>query len=397
LRIAVIGGGIVGLSIGLACLDKRIGQVKIFEKESAPGTHASSRNSGVLHSGIYYDSDSLKARFSVQGNEDLRRLCYDSGIPILETGKLIVSQNAESENYLGRLIERSIANGVEAERRPKKELSEFEKNAITHESFVFVKRTAVSDPIKVFAELRKRFEVGGGAWATSSHVSAVGDYEGQKPVVNGEKFDMVVNAAGAHSVSLAKSMGVGTDFYTTPFLGLYWGVDSSSLPVQIPIYPTPHPVNPFLGVHLTPTLKGLTKIGPTAIPVLGKEQYSLTRGFKWSDLLESGAALTRVGLGSRHSLTKMVSNELPKFVRAFMVSEAAKLHSSVASVKGWRPLPGGIRAQLVHRNGALVQDFIVERQGNVVHVLNAVSPGWTSALPFGRWVVENYVQSQRGE
>lgn len=392
MRVAIVGGGIVGLSIGLACLEKKLGTVTIFEKETEPGLHASRRNSGVLHSGIYYDSDSLKARFSIEGNEELRRLCHNAGIPILESGKLILSQNYESEKFLTKLMERSVANGVNAERKPKRELSSIEPNAITYESFIHVKSTAVSDPVGVFEVLQRRFEELGGKWSLNNHVEKVENYESNSPCINGQRYSILINAAGGNSVSLAKSMGAGLNFYTTPFLGLYWGVNAIDLPLRMPIYPTPHPINPFLGVHLTPTIKGLTKIGPTAIPVLGIEQYSLFQGFNWHNLIESVSALSRIGMGSKHSLLKMIGSEVPKFARSFMVSEASKLHSTVGRVKGWKALPGGIRAQLVTREGQLVQDFIVERKENVVHVLNAVSPGWTSAIPFGRWVVEKYIE-----
>ena len=392
MRIAVVGGGIVGLSIGLACLEKKLGTVRIFEKEAEPGLHASRRNSGVLHSGIYYDSESLKARFSIEGNDELRRLCHNAGIPIMESGKLILSQNNESEKLLAKLMERSVANGVQAERRPKSDLNSIEPNAITYESFIHVKNTAVSDPVGVFEHLKKRFEVLGGEWSLNYNVQKIENYDSKNPCINGKKYDIVINSAGGHSVALAKSLGAGLNFFTTPFLGLYWGVDAANLPLRIPLYPTPHPIHPFLGIHLTPTIKGLTKIGPTAIPVLGKEQYSFFQGFSWQDLAESLVALSRIGMGSKHSLFQMIGSEFPKFARSFMVSEAAKLHSSVARVKGWKALPGGVRAQLVTREGHLVQDFVVERKDNVVHVLNAVSPGWTSAIPFGRWVVENYVE-----
>jgi L-2-hydroxyglutarate oxidase LhgO len=150
-------------------------------------------------------------------------------------------------------------------------------------------------------------------------------------------------------------------------------------------------MNPFLGVHLTPTPYGHTKIGPSAIPVLGKEQYRWNEGFSLLDLAESSRAYTRIALGRSHSLKQMIKNELPKFFLATMLKEANKLFSGVASVQEWKAIPGGIRAQLVDKNGTLVQDFVLEKTSTSVHVLNAVSPGWTSAIPFGRWIVEEHI------
>jgi L-2-hydroxyglutarate oxidase LhgO len=150
-------------------------------------------------------------------------------------------------------------------------------------------------------------------------------------------------------------------------------------------------------VHLTPTVSGLTKIGPTAIPVLGREQYTLFSAFKPSDSLESVRALSRIALGKKHSLVSMIASELPKFIRSNMVREAVQLFDGVGKVRGWQAVPGGIRAQLVNAEGELVQDFMVEKSDGIVHVLNAVSPGWTSALPFGRWIVDNFVIESTGQ
>jgi L-2-hydroxyglutarate oxidase LhgO len=397
LRLAIIGGGIVGLSIGIAALNRGIDSVTIFEKEVLPGLHASSRNSGVLHSGIYYSADSLKARFSLQGNAELRRRCVDANIPILESGKLIVSRDEESEDYLSTLMNRAEVNGVEARRMPQSEIRLFEPRAKTFESFIYVSRTAVASPRAVFKTLVHEYETLGGQWVVDSKIKDLRAFQNREVKDGKAGFDLVVNAAGALALDLAKTVGVGRDLLVTPFLGLYWGVPQEELPLRIPIYPTPHPINPFLGVHLTPTVSGLTKIGPTAIPVLGREQYTLFSAFKPSDSLESVRALSRIALGKKHSLVSMIASELPKFIRSNMVREAVQLFDGVGKVRGWQAVPGGIRAQLVNAEGELVQDFMVEKSDGIVHVLNAVSPGWTSALPFGRWIVDNFVIESTGQ
>lgn len=396
MRLAIIGGGIVGLSIGIAALHRGIDSVTIFDKEVQPGLHASSRNSGVLHSGIYYSADSLKAKFSIEGNAELRRRCIDANIPILESGKLIVSRDNESEDYLSTLMKRAEINGVEARRMPKGELHRFEKRAKTFESFIHVSRTAVANPKDVFKVLVEEFDTLGGQWVFDSGVTNLREFQDQRGLYSGSRFDLTVNAAGAFSLDLAKTVGVGKDLLVTPFLGLYWGVPQAELPLNIPIYPTPHPINPFLGVHLTPTVSGLTKIGPTAIPVLGREQYTLFSAWDLGDLFESLRAFSRIALGGNHSLVSMIRSELPKFVKSNMVQEASQLLEGVDRVRGWHAVPGGIRAQLVNGEGELMQDFIVEKSDGIVHVLNAVSPGWTSALPFGRWIVDNFVTESAG-
>jgi len=396
MRIAIVGGGIVGIAIGLAALQRGFSDVTIFDKESKAGVHASSRNSGVIHSGIYYDSDSLKARFSIEGNEELRKLCHEDGIPIIDSGKLILSRDNKSEALLTQLMNRAEANGVAATRYSCEELKNFEKRAKTFESFIHVHRTAVSSPEGVVNALRSRFDNLGGQWQLNTKIEDTEALKSAKESRYGG-YDLVINASGAESLRLAKKVGLGSDLLTIPFLGLYWSVSSETVPLSIPLYPTPHPINPFLGVHLTPTVLGNTKIGPTAIPVLGREQYSLLKGVRLDESVEALAALARIGFGKRHSLTALISSELPKFARSFMIQEAADLFQGLDTIKGWRAHPGGIRAQLVNKEGHLMQDFIVEKQDRTIHVLNAVSPGWTSALPFGRWILDNYVLGEKAE
>jgi L-2-hydroxyglutarate oxidase LhgO len=391
MRFAVVGGAIVGLSIAIAVLERKLGSVTIFDKEPHLGSHASTRNSGVIHSGIYYSSDSLKAKFSVLGNEEIKKLCRDKGLQLQETGKLIVSQSETSERQLDTLVERGLANGVPLRRLEKRELPSFAPGALTQDSFIHVQSTAVANPKQVFSALLEKFIALGGAVQHSEKVVLKDPAETRKVHINGQEFDYLVNAAGAGAVEVAKPFGIGLEYLVTPFLGVYWGVETQKLPLAMPLYPTPHPINPFLGVHLTPTPYGYTKIGPSAIPVFGKEQYTWSRGFSARDAVESSRAYARIALGKTHSLTQMIKSEAPKFFLRTMIDEAQTLLPKVADVRNWKPLPGGIRAQLVDKKGKLIEDFVVEKGHNSIHILNAVSPGWTSAIPFGRWVVDEQI------
>ena len=391
MRFAVVGGGIIGLSIAIAVLERKLGSVTIFDKEPQLGSHASTRNSGVIHSGIYYSSDSLKAKFSVLGNEEIKKLCRDKGLQLQETGKLILSQDETSERQLDTLVQRGLANGVPLKRLEKKELSSFAPGALTHYSFIHVQSTAVANPKEVFSALLEKYILLGGTVHHSKEVVVRDPSETGKLRVNDQEFDYLVNAAGAGAVEVAKPFGIGMEYLVTPFLGVYWGVETQKLPLVMPLYPTPHPINPFLGVHLTPTPYGFTKIGPSAIPVFGKEQYTWNRGFSARDVVESSRAYARIALGKAHSLTQMIKSEAPKFFLRRMIDEAQTLLPKVADVRNWKPLPGGVRAQLVDKNGKLIEDFVVKKGHNSIHILNAVSPGWTSAIPFGRWVVDEHI------
>lgn len=394
MRVAIIGGGILGISLGLAALRSiPNSRVTLIEKESSTGKHASSRNSGVLHSGVYYSADSLKAKFSVSGNEALRALVANHGLPILKTGKLILNNRTESTAALEALAARGIANGVKLQLLEEKVLREFDQRAITQGAFIHVESTAVSSPTAVLEALLKEYELLGGALITSRRIDHLVERSSGEIAIPGIEADLVINAAGAGALRLAQSIGVGQEYLSTPFLGLYWSTSQPQINLQYPIYPIPHPIDPFLGVHLTPTIDSRVKIGPTAIPVLGKEQYGPFMGWNMSDAVESLRAFGRLAAGQHHSLTRMILSELPKFMRSKVVRDAAQLHRGALDVRDWRPHPGGIRAQLIDSDGLLVQDFIVREKSNSLHVLNSVSPGWTSAIPFAQWIFDTYIQT----
>jgi L-2-hydroxyglutarate oxidase LhgO len=155
------------------------------------------------------------------------------------------------------------------------------------------------------------------------------------------------------------------------------------------IYPVPHPINPFLGVHFTLTLNNKVKIGPTAIPIFGKEQYSITSKLNAKELIQTFQGIYALIRGDKHSFTELIKTEWPKFYKKRLVKESSRIVPAAINVKSWENSKSGIRSQLVDlKNGELVQDFVVKRYLNSIHVLNAVSPGWTSALPFGRYIAE---------
>jgi L-2-hydroxyglutarate oxidase len=199
----------------------------------------------------------------------------------------------------------------------------------------------------------------------------------------------VINAAGAQSDRLAKELGLAKRYAMVPFMGVYRAVSSDYLPLKRLVYPVPHPINPFLGVHFTLTLDGKVKIGPTAIPILGREQYSLFEGWSLSDIGQAITATKALIKGHSHKFGEILKSELPKLQERSLVRESALLVPGAMSIRKWQKKPPGIRSQLVDiKTGKLEQDFIVENFENSTHILNAVSPGWTSALTFGRWVAE---------
>jgi L-2-hydroxyglutarate oxidase LhgO len=390
-RVVIVGAGVVGLSIGISLLDSNSNlKVLVLEKESELGVHASGRNSGVLHAGFYYSPDSLKAKFCRDGNFELKNLCKEYEIPVLPTGKVVVARNQDENERLEILFCRGIANGVELELLGAERLKEIEPLAITHERFLWSPNTAVSDPRAVIKALKEEFTRRGGTIELKKQVNLT-EHAGEFSVP-GNESELVINAAGAQADRLARKVGLATQYAMVPFMGVYRSISSEKLPLKRLVYPVPHQLNPFLGVHFTLTLDGKVKIGPTAIPVLGREQYSTLRGFSLSDSFQALKASLGLIRGKAHNFSEIVKSELPKLRQENLIKESATLVPGALQVNGWAKRPPGIRSQLVNmKSGMLEQDFIVEVAGNSVHVLNAVSPGWTSSIPFGRWVAKEKV------
>jgi L-2-hydroxyglutarate oxidase LhgO len=389
--VLIVGAGVVGFSIGSALLEAKPGlTVTVIDKEPLLGVHASGRNSGVLHAGFYYSPDSLKAKFCREGNDELKSLCQRHRIPVESTGKVVVARDEEENSRLDGLFQRGTTNGVDLELLEESELFRLEPLARTHERFLWSPNTAISDPKQVIAAMRNDFQSRGGVVILAKKIKFERTIDGL--TVNGHPATVYVNAAGAQSDRLARRVGLARDYAMVPFMGVYRSISRERLPIRRLVYPVPHPVNPFLGVHFTLTLDNKVKIGPTAIPILGREQYSLTKGWSVSDSIQALKASVALVKGEAHNFSQLVKSELPKLLQSNLIRESSSLVPEATSVKGWKKRPPGIRSQLVNlKTGRLEQDFIVDTFANSVHVLNAVSPGWTSSIPFGRWVAQEKV------
>jgi L-2-hydroxyglutarate oxidase len=386
--ILIIGGGIVGLATGIAFLksDSSL-KIVIAEKESRLALHASGRNSGVLHAGFYYSPNSLKAKFCRDGNMELRNLAKKYDIPVREVGKVVVARDEDENIRLESLFERGSQNGVDIELLNAQALTTFEPLAITHDRFLWSPTTAVSDPIAIIEAMRKEFELLGGAIHYDTQITLK---EINNEIVDAShKYDakQIINAAGAQADRISRTVGVGTEYAMLPFMGVYRATEEKNLPLRRLVYPVPHPINPFLGVHFTLTLDHKVKIGPTAIPIGGREQYSFLSGWSGSDIAQSLKGMSSLIRGDAHDFGAIIKTEWPKIIQRLLVKESLGLVPTASRVTDWHKKPPGIRAQLVHLpTGKLEQDFVVVRKLNSTHILNAVSPGWTSALPFGRYI-----------
>lgn len=391
--VLIVGAGVIGLSTGIALLQSQPNlRVVITEKEKDIALHASGRNSGVIHAGFYYSSDSLKAKFCREGNLELRKLAKKYGISVKNVGKVVVTQNDDEDARLKTLHEQGVKNGVDLEIHPAEKLKDFEPLAVTHKEFMWSPNTGISDPMAIAVAMRDEFYLLGGKIEFNFKIKLQKSQGEVFDSSNEFEFKHLVNAAGAQADRISRSVEVGSDYAMVPFMGVYRATSSQNLPLQRLVYPVPHPINPFLGVHFTLTLDGRVKIGPTAIPIGGREQYSFAQGWSGSDITQALLGVKSLISGDSHDFGAILKSEWPKLIQKMLVKESTKLIPAASGVKDWHRKPPGIRAQLVHLpTGKLEQDFIVTAQNNATHVLNAVSPGWTSSIPFGNYIATGFV------
>jgi L-2-hydroxyglutarate oxidase LhgO len=389
----IIGAGIIGISLGIELLtQKPTKKILIIDKETRPGVHASGRNSGVLHAGFYYSPDSLKAKFCKQGNLELKKFCNTNNLEVKETGKVVVCQDKNDVTRLMNLFERGIANGVEIELLESNELSRIEPAAQTVDKFIWSPTTAVGNPKEIIKKLAEKFTDMGGLFRFNSRVKLIN--KNNEVLIEGDGYILsatsIINSAGAYASELAKQVGVGHEYVCLPFLGAYRKSEFVAGNPKRLVYPVPNPINPFLGVHTTNTLSDEIKIGPTAFPVIGKEQYKFLDGFNAKELRDFYLATKTLLKSDSVNILGLAKSEGIKLFKRPLIKKAKRLTNALDLNQKWKNYPAGIRAQIVNLDTKVIEmDYIVKSDKNAVHILNAVSPGWTSSIPFSRWIVEN--------
>ncbi len=385
---AVVGAGIVGLSVARQlAIEQPRAHVVVFDKEEHLAAHASGRNSGVLHAGFYYSPDSLKARLTRRGNRLLHEFCEQHEIPVRNCGKVVVASGPQELERLTELARRAVANDVPVDLITPDRLAELEPLARTHEQALWSPSTSVADPAAVVHGVARDAERRGVHLMLRQPVLAAEPGRLLTPV-GSFSVGHIVNCAGLHADRVAGWFGMCDDYTVLPFKGTYRYLDWAPGTQQRHVYPVPDPLFPFLGVHATVTVAGRTKIGPTAIPVPSRENYRRLQGIDWHDLAPTALGLARFLAHRPRDSAPLVRAELRKYRTASLVADAARLVPAIrpSAVAGTgRP---GIRAQLVNtRTGELEMDFVVRGDDRSTHVLNAVSPAWTSALATAEFVV----------
>jgi (S)-2-hydroxyglutarate dehydrogenase len=387
--IVVIGGGIVGLSVAREVTRQfpRL-RLALVEKEARVGTHQTGHNSGVIHSGVYYKPGSMKARMCVEGAAAMVAFCREYGVPFKICGKVIVATSEEELARLRDLLARGQANGVAGLRMlGREELREIEPHA-TGVAALHVPGTGVTDFAKVCEKYAELVAAQGGTVRTSAEVIGIGQ-TGQEIVVetSGGDFSVrwVINCAGLFSDRISRMAGEKPEVRIVPFRGEYYDlVPARASLVRALIYPVPDPRFPFLGVHFTRRVHGNVDAGPNAIFALKREGYR-SGDFSLRDTVESLAFPGFWRVAAKH--WRMGKDEARRSVSKG--SFVAGLQRLVPEVQAEDLVPGGsgVRAQAIHRSGALVDDFQFSQSERMLHLYNVPSPAATASIAVGRAVV----------
>jgi len=393
----IIGAGIIGLTVALE-LKRRYAKasVVVLEKEDDVGQHASGRNSGVLHAGFYYSADSMKARFCRDGNQAMREYCRKRQVPMFMCGKLVVAQQADELAGLDELYHRGIANDVLVKMLSAADARRIEPRVLTHERALWSPTTASADPVHLINTLaRDARDVG---ITIQTQTAYVRGQAGEVITAQGRlEAGYIINCSGLYADKIARDFGFCSRYTILPFKGIYRYSDEKPFSLRTHIYPVPNLKFPFLGVHYTVTVNGISKIGPTAIPAFWREQYGILENFSLTELVDIAIREAGLMISAGFDFRGLARLEMKKFSSSFLVAEAARLITGVQheDYTHWgRP---GIRAQLLDlEKRTLVMDFVIEGDRSSLHVLNAVSPAWTCSMPFAKHVVDQVVRLRDG-
>lgn len=395
--VVIIGGGIVGLATAwhLSRSDG-IGPVLVLEKEEDVALHQTGRNSGVVHSGVYYRPGSLKARLCREGRLQLEDFCIERSVPFEKCGKVIVATDTMEEERLAGLVERGRENGVSCRMLGRGELREREP-FVRGRAAILVEDTGVVDFIQVARCLASDLKTAGHEVRFGSQVETI-DAEGAgyrlgtgSGIV---KARFIVNCAGLHADRIARLAGENPTVRLVPFRGQYFGLTGRAREYcRHLVYPVPDPTYPFLGIHLTRRIDGRVECGPNAVPAFAREGYR-ARDINLRDL---GEIVSYSGF--RRLVSKHWRMGLGEIFRAVVKARFA------ASVRRLVPdivqddlvaAPSGVRAQALMPDGSLADDFVIHEAARSLHVINAPSPAATAGLAIGAYLADQVRRSLAG-
>ena len=386
--VIVIGGGIVGLASAYSVLEQNAGlRLVVIEKENTLAAHQTGRNSGVIHSGLYYKPGSLKAQNCQNGYKLLLEFCAKEEVAYEICGKIVVATKTEEFSRLEELAIRGKANGLSRIRHlSESEIKDHEPHCAGRRG-LFVPETGIIDYKQMCEKLAVRITALGGEILLGEKIESISSSLGRQRVsTSHSSYDskVVVVCAGLQADRLASKMDRNLDLRILPFRGEYFSLKPSAQKlVKNLIYPTPDPAFPFLGVHFTRMIDGSIECGPNAVLALAREGY-LKTDFSIRDIWE-----TITWPGFRHVARRHWRTGLGEYKRSIFKSAfVTALQRLVPEITkdDLVPAAAGIRAQACSRDGGLLDDFEIRTIGSTVHICNAPSPAATACLSIGEHV-----------
>jgi L-2-hydroxyglutarate oxidase len=388
----VIGGGIVGISTALHLGEAYPGaRVLLIEKETGPARHQTGRNSGVIHSGIYYKPGSFKAKFARSGALSMVEFCQKHDIPHDVCGKVIVATKDSEIPLLENLYQRGLQNDVPIEKASAERVREIEPY-VKCVAGLLVKSTGITSYTEVCRKFLELIEAAGGEVKFGQTVRSIQD-RGDVKVIGTDSGEFeakfVINCAGLHSDRVARMAGADPGARIVPFRGEYFElVPEKRHLVNTLIYPVPNPDFPFLGVHFTKMIDGSVHAGPNAVLALKREGYFKT-DFDLRDFSE-----TMAFGGFWKLIIKNLGEGLKEMHRSSFKSVFVRsLQQLIPEIRAEDLVPckAGVRAQALLNDGRLVDDFLMVKGNGTLHVCNAPSPAATAALEIGKSIVAQVV------
>ena len=385
----IIGGGIVGLSVAWAILERKPDiRLTVLEKEDDWAQHQTGRNSGVIHSGIYYKPGSLKAKLCREGNRRLVEFCDLYDVPYEACGKVIAATTASELPLLEKLYGRGIANRLAVRKLAASEMKEIEPH-VSCLAGIHVPSTGFVDFAAVCRKLAQLIAARGGQLRLGTKVLGLCTNEKRTVLETSQgafAARWIINCAGLYSDRIARLAGTQPGARIVPFRGEYYEVKPESRRlVRNLIYPVPDPQFPFLGVHFTRMIDGSVHAGPSAVLSLKREGYHRT-SFNFRDFIDTMTYGGFWRLAAKHARSGLREMHRSFSKKAF-VRNLQKLIPEICE-EDLVPGGAGVRAQALWPDGGLVDDFLIVKGSSTVHVCNAPSPAATASLEIGRVIAE---------
>ena len=398
MKIIIIGSGIVGLSIAKSLIEKNLykgEEILIVDKYSIPSDGTSTHNSGVLHAGLYYKPGSLKAKLSIEGGKKLKKWCDENKLPILECGKILVPFNKQDDARLDNIAINAKKNGCSIKIIDFIEANKIQDGLIKKEKYLWSPKTSVFSPKLIIESLYLFLKENGVCF---SKTSVIKDDSINKKLFLGNnkfiKYHRYVNCAGSGALNIAKSVTNKFDNLSIlPFLGEY-AVQKSGIKIKTNLYPVPEPELPFLGIHLTPRISKSALIGPNAIPSIRTD----VQGLELNDLKQLPSIIvnnivlfaSNIQNFRKHAISELTFNAQNKFLKKssqFFDKNYIKNFKLVMDKSTY-----GIRAQLIEKNTyKFINDFIFEEIDGNIHIVNAVSPAFTSCFALADFITDKLI------